>query len=64
MTEEVVTWESIRQELLADEEFSDLQTRLRVVLGDFRPTRIIEIRRSGKHGMYDGNQLYEFEQLS
>ncbi len=37
MTDEVVTWESIRQELLADEEFSDLQTKCELYSEIFDP---------------------------
>lgn len=37
MTDEVVTWESIRQELVADEEFSDLQTKCELYSEIFDP---------------------------
>lgn len=37
MTDDVVTWESIRQELIADEEFSDLQTKCELYSEIFDP---------------------------
>lgn len=37
MTEELVTWESIKQELLADDEFSDLQTKCELYTEIFEP---------------------------